>query len=47
LSGARRLIAEGVITSEEYEKLDKEVKERFGKEFSGGRAPRRIHQPTS
>ncbi|MFN2508041.1 MAG: thiamine pyrophosphate-dependent enzyme, partial [Chthoniobacterales bacterium] len=29
-----RLIADGVITSEEYEKLDKEVKERVRKEFS-------------
>ena len=31
---SERLIAEGVITSEEYEKLDKEVKERIRKEFA-------------
>ncbi|MFN2475283.1 MAG: thiamine pyrophosphate-dependent enzyme [Chthoniobacterales bacterium] len=31
---SERLIADGVITSEEYEKLDKEVKERIRKEFS-------------
>ncbi|CAN5219808.1 hypothetical protein BH20VER2_BH20VER2_14470 [soil metagenome] len=29
-----RLIADGIITSEEYEQLDKEVKERIRKEFS-------------
>ncbi|HSH38230.1 MAG TPA: thiamine pyrophosphate-dependent enzyme, partial [Chthoniobacterales bacterium] len=31
---SERLIADGVITSEEYEKLDKEVKERIRKEFT-------------
>lgn len=31
---SERLIAEGVISSEEYERLDKEVKERIRKEFT-------------
>jgi 2-oxoisovalerate dehydrogenase E1 component len=31
---SERLIAEGVITSDEYEKLDKEIKERIRKEFA-------------
>jgi 2-oxoisovalerate dehydrogenase E1 component len=31
---SERLIADGVITAEEYEKLDKEVKERIRKEFA-------------
>jgi 2-oxoisovalerate dehydrogenase E1 component len=31
---SERLIADGVITSDEYEKLDKEVKERIRKEFT-------------
>ncbi|MDQ6655836.1 MAG: thiamine pyrophosphate-dependent enzyme, partial [Verrucomicrobiota bacterium] len=31
---SERLIADGVLSSEEYEKLDKEVKERIRKEFS-------------
>jgi 2-oxoisovalerate dehydrogenase E1 component len=31
---SERLIADGVITSEDYEKLDKEIKERIRKEFT-------------